>query len=255
VHLDGYIEVEAAYYGAPPGWIGRRVQVQWNTAQVRLIDPLTGQLLREHLRQQRGRHRIQEQDRPERTPSSTQQLPHRVAIAEAHMGALCQALHQRQGEMAVRRILGVLALAKKYGVAATDDACVLALETGTCEYRFVRRYLERNPQLPLSLGQVDPLNLPSWTPGVESPLPLHVSNQSRRINRSFLRAHELPHALKFVHTPSLLVVLNEMNAGYRQAFTDGRPVRCSVTSNCRIRESECHRVNFRPHLQDLGLHQ
>jgi len=29
VHLDGCVEVEAAYYGAPPGWIGRRVQVQW----------------------------------------------------------------------------------------------------------------------------------------------------------------------------------------------------------------------------------
>jgi hypothetical protein len=28
--------------------------------------------------------------------------------------------------------------------------------------------------------------------------------------------------LKFVHTPDLLVVLNEMNAGYRQVFTDGR---------------------------------
>ena len=28
VHLDGCVEVEAAYYGAPPGWIGRRVQVQ-----------------------------------------------------------------------------------------------------------------------------------------------------------------------------------------------------------------------------------
>ena len=24
VHLDGCVEVEAAYYGAPPGWIGRR---------------------------------------------------------------------------------------------------------------------------------------------------------------------------------------------------------------------------------------
>ena len=33
----------------------------------------------------------------------------------------------------------------------------MALETGTCEYHFVRRYLERNPQLPLSLRQVDPL--------------------------------------------------------------------------------------------------
>jgi hypothetical protein len=29
VHLDGCVEVEAAYYGAPPGWVGRRVQVEW----------------------------------------------------------------------------------------------------------------------------------------------------------------------------------------------------------------------------------
>lgn len=40
----------------------------------------------------------------------------------------------------------------------------------------------------------------------------------------FLRAYGLPHLLKFVHTPDLLVVLNEMNAGYRQVFTDGRPL-------------------------------
>jgi hypothetical protein len=40
----------------------------------------------------------------------------------------------------------------------------------------------------------------------------------------FLRAYGLPHMLKFVHTPDLLVVLNEMNAGYRQVFTDGRPL-------------------------------
>jgi len=41
---------------------------------------------------------------------------------------------------------------------------------------------------------------------------------------NFVRAYGLPHLLKFVHTPSLLVVLNEMNAGYRQVFTDGRPL-------------------------------
>lgn len=33
----------------------------------------------------------------------------------------------------------------------------MALETGACKFCFVRRYLERNPQLPLSLRQVDPL--------------------------------------------------------------------------------------------------
>lgn len=39
---------------------------------------------------------------------------------------------------------------------------------------------------------------------------------------NFVRAYGLPHMLKFVHTPKLLVVLNEMNAGYRQVFVDGR---------------------------------
>jgi len=41
---------------------------------------------------------------------------------------------------------------------------------------------------------------------------------------SFLRAYSLPHLLKFVQTPGLLLMLNEMNAGYRQVFIDGRPL-------------------------------
>jgi hypothetical protein len=41
---------------------------------------------------------------------------------------------------------------------------------------------------------------------------------------TFLRAYSLPHLLKFVQTPDLLVMLNEMNAGYRQVFMDGRPL-------------------------------
>ena len=41
---------------------------------------------------------------------------------------------------------------------------------------------------------------------------------------NFLRAYGLPHLLKFVQTPGLLVVLDEMNAIYRQVFLDGRPL-------------------------------
>ena len=40
----------------------------------------------------------------------------------------------------------------------------------------------------------------------------------------FLRAYGLPHYLKFVQTPDLLVMLNEYNGTYRQVFTDGRPL-------------------------------
>ena len=72
VHLDGCVEVASAYYGAPPGWIGRSVHVQWNAAHVRLLDPRTGQLLREHLRAPRGWHRIEDRDRnPTREPNGT----------------------------------------------------------------------------------------------------------------------------------------------------------------------------------------
>lgn len=41
---------------------------------------------------------------------------------------------------------------------------------------------------------------------------------------NFLRAYGLPHLLKFAQSPNLLIVLDEMNAGYRQVFTDGRPL-------------------------------
>lgn len=74
VHLDGCVEVEAASCGGPPGWIGRRAQVQWDGRHVRLLDPKTGLLLRDCLRQQRGGNRIRDEDRPSKTPLGMVQL-------------------------------------------------------------------------------------------------------------------------------------------------------------------------------------
>jgi hypothetical protein len=130
VHLDGCVEVEAAYYGAPPGWIGRLVNVQWDDLYVRLLDPRTGQLLREHVRQKRGRYRVKNEDYPRRTPLGTLQLLARAERAGPHIGALCQAMHRAEGELGVRRMLGVLALGKKFGLAALEEACTAALELG-----------------------------------------------------------------------------------------------------------------------------
>jgi len=155
VHLDGCVEIEAAYYSAPPGWIGRWIKVQWDGLLVRLLDPKNGQLLREHIRQKRGWYRIKEEDHPARTPLRISQVLWRAERAGSQMGTLCNLIYRQQGEVGIRRILGVLSLAKKFGTAATEDACAAALEMGVHEYRFVRRYLERGPQL--SLKQVDPL--------------------------------------------------------------------------------------------------
>ena len=155
VHLDGCVEVEAAYYSTPPGWIGKLVNVQWDSLHVRILDPKNHQLLREHVRQQRGRHRIEPGDNPKKTPLTTVQLLARAARAGSYIGTFCDQIHRHEGELGIRHILGVLSLAKKFGPNAVEDACAAALELRVYEYRFVRRYLERQP--PLTLRQVDPL--------------------------------------------------------------------------------------------------
>lgn len=157
VNLDGCVEVQAAYYSLPPGWIGRTVDVQWDELHVRILNPNTNKLLREHLRQRRGGYRIPEEDRPKKMPASTAQLLRRAEHAGPHIGKLCQSLYQQQEQTSIRRILGMFSLIKKYGVTVVEDACAAAFEIGVQEYRFVRRYLERRPHPQMFLRQVDPL--------------------------------------------------------------------------------------------------
>lgn len=157
VHLDGCVEVEYAYYAPPPGWIGHDLAVQWDGRHVRLLDPATGILLREHRRIPPGRRAMHPADQPARTPPTTLTLLAQAARAGAHIGTLCDTIHRRDGQLGVRRILGVLGLVKTHGPAVVEDACAAALELQVADYRFVRRYLERHPAAPLTLRQVDPL--------------------------------------------------------------------------------------------------
>jgi hypothetical protein len=73
------------------------------------------------------------------------------------ISAVCTHILQHDGAAGVRRVLGVLALARKHGPAIVEDAAKAALELGAPTYRFLRRYLDRRPPVPLTLRQVDPL--------------------------------------------------------------------------------------------------
>ena len=129
VHLDGCIEVEYAYYSAPPGWIGHDVAVQWDGVQVRLLES--------HDRRAPARAPSPGARAPRRSSSRisrraprprTLTLLAHAARAGTQIGPLCTAIHRQDGEAGVRRILGVLSLVKKHGPAAVDDACAAALE-------------------------------------------------------------------------------------------------------------------------------
>ena len=124
VHLDGCVEVEAAYYGAPPGWIGRRVQVQWDAAHVRLLDPrqraTAARALAPAARPPSHPRPRSSQRNTARARNSCCAAPKKPDRTSARSARPCINQH---GEVAVRRILGVLSLAKKYGVASVDEAC------------------------------------------------------------------------------------------------------------------------------------
>jgi transposase len=157
VHLDGHVEVARAYYSVPPGHVGQSVWVQWDARRVRILSAMNGQLLREHGRHPPGGRRTAREDRPAPTPRGVLDLLARAQRAGTQIGTLCRAIYEREHDLGARRILGVLALARRFGVTAVDNACAAALEMGVPTYRFVRRYLERQPALRLTLRQVDPL--------------------------------------------------------------------------------------------------
>jgi transposase len=157
VHLDGCIEVAKAYYAAPPRCLGQEVHVRWDQLYVRILDPKSGELLREHVRQKPGHYRIDERDRSPKTPPSVLQLLHRARVAGKHVGLLCEQLEQRRDQYSARQILGVLGLVKKRGFGVVDDCCRTALEAGVATYRLVRNLVERTPTHGPQLRQVDGL--------------------------------------------------------------------------------------------------
>src|SRR5215208_4028807 len=94
---------------------------------------------------------------PPITPRRTVALLAGAQTAGPSIGAVCTSIYQHDGAAGVRRVLGVVALAKKYGPAVVEDAARAALDLGVPTYRFLRRYLDRRPPVPLTLRQVDPL--------------------------------------------------------------------------------------------------
>ena len=157
VHLDGFVEVARAYYAPPPGWIGRTVRVQWDEQHVRLIDPKTGTLLREHRTADPGRHRMQTDDKPSRTPPGVTALMVRAHGIGTAAGTIADAIYADDHVKGVRRVLGLCALAKKHGVTVVERAAQVALDAGAHTYRAVKACLDHQQAIPIGLRQIDPL--------------------------------------------------------------------------------------------------
>jgi hypothetical protein len=112
------------------------------------------------------------------------------------------------------------------GMWFTDNAA-------PCQGSGGQDFLECGIELPISLYGINiglgvQGGLP-YLPATEALVKKRTAENSkddphaRCLPDTFLRLYGLPHFQKFIQSPGLLVMLDEVNAVYRQVFTDGRP--------------------------------
>jgi len=141
VHGDAHVEVDGAYYSAPPRYVGSSVIVHVGRLWLRIIDQRSKDVIREHVTTERGRRRTAPSDLPKQTPPQVHRLVAHVAAAGPACREFAQGLEAERGALALRPLFGLCDLLKRHGWARVEAACALANSAGTTRLRFLRKAL------------------------------------------------------------------------------------------------------------------
>jgi transposase len=146
VHRDGHVEVERAYYSAPPEYLGRRLWVRWDGRLVRLFNDRLEQIA-VHIKHEPGRFSTQSQHIAGPKISGVERgaawLLGQVRRLGPHSLRWAEAMIQARGVEGVRVLQGLLNLAHRYPCDAIERACDIALSHGAFRLRTVRALLDR----------------------------------------------------------------------------------------------------------------
>lgn len=156
VHLDGYVEVERAFYGVPDRLLGEVVRAYWDDRLVRIHHQ--AQCVGVYTRAPVGTFNSRDEYRPAHKPARQQAYQENLLAKAEHIGE--RALSWAKGAIeerdvrAYRLIQGMIALTRKHPKERVDWACGIALEYRLFRYKPLRRLAEqaasRTPaQLPL----------------------------------------------------------------------------------------------------------
>jgi len=146
VHRDGHVEVDKAYYSAPPEYVGRRLWVRWDSRLVRLFNDRWEQVA-VHAKAEPGRFRTAAEHIPTEKISAvergTDAMLRQIATIGPQTQQWAEATTQARGVEAVRVLVGLKALAGKHSIAALEQACQTALTYGAYRLRTIRQLLKR----------------------------------------------------------------------------------------------------------------
>lgn len=142
VHPDGHIQVDGAYYSAPPRYVGAHVIVHASKIWLRIIDKKTHQCVCEHALLKKGERRTFAADRPKQTPPEIATLVARVEKLGSACGDFAREIERERGKYADRSLFGLLELTRRYSIDSVERGCTLAVSSGSIKLRFLRTYLK-----------------------------------------------------------------------------------------------------------------
>ena len=146
VHRDGHVEVDKAYYSAPPEYVGRRLWVRWDGRLVRLFNDRWEQVA-VHAKVEAGQFNTAGQHIPKEKFSSVEHgaksLLERIELIGPHTAQWASSKTQARGVAGVRVLVGLKALAGKHSSEDLEIACKSALAHGALRLRTIRHLLKR----------------------------------------------------------------------------------------------------------------
>jgi len=146
VHRDGHVEVDKAFYSAPPEYVGRRLWVRWDGRLVRVFNDRWQQVAL-HAKAEPGRFRTAAEHIPKEKVSAvergTDALLKQVAAIGPQTRQWAEATLQARGVEAVRVLVGLKALAGKHDAETLEKACETALSHGAHRLRTIRQLIKR----------------------------------------------------------------------------------------------------------------
>jgi transposase len=149
VHQDGHLEVDKAFYSAPPEYVGHRLWVRWDARLVRVFNDRWEQVAI-HAKIEPGRFRTAAEHIPKEKVSDvergTDALLWQVSLIGPHTRQWAEATTQARGVEAVRVLVGLKHLAGKHPSAELEEACRVALTHGAYRLRTIRQLLKRRGQ-------------------------------------------------------------------------------------------------------------
>ena len=146
VHVDGHIEVDAAYYSVPCQYLAEEVTVHCDAKIIRVYSR-EGKEIAVHLRQHKGRFRTLEDHLPEEKRWSQRSAENRLKKQAEHLGKevseWAQEVFNERGVLAFRVMQGVISLTRKYSAQQINQACKTALSHQSFRYQSIKLLCER----------------------------------------------------------------------------------------------------------------